>query len=419
MEVPSQIGQWKIGKKLGEGAFSSVYKCSRDGEEASWAIKISPYVAASFKRSKESDGERPCRLLAHENTIYNNYIRNHPHFPKRPTSNFGDKDGWRFIVMEYFSGGTLKSFMEKNHVSTHVIFSCGLRILSAIHYLHEQLVIFGDLKPENIMIIPKELDFDSRGLALIDFGGCWKFISPKGTYDSIRFAGTPMFMSRAVHNRESGSRRDDLESLAYLLAWMLSDGSLPWAEARSEEEILKMKQNPRVIDSICKKSQELKQFFDIVFKLELKDIPDYDKLRSLLIKAGGEPSGPIDWTEPVSSTVHSSKKKQTRLSKKKKSELKEQEELTISADDNEDEKRKSSVEVDEDGNNESTREKADSKIQKRGYPQELSTAAKKLKEDKPLRVQPPRTAKSCANQTILKTALILGAAAVFFSGNPM
>jgi hypothetical protein len=76
------------------------------------------------------------------------------------------------------------------------------------------------------------------------------------------------------------TRRDDLESLGYMLIYF-SLGGLSWRETKQEKELLKQKMeiilNPKV-PSI------LKEFIQYTRELEFKETPCYEKFINIFIR---------------------------------------------------------------------------------------------------------------------------------------
>lgn len=67
---------------------------------------------------------------------------------------------------------------------------------------------------------------------LIDFGLITPFKNPPGLEQSeeleeSKFMGTPYFCSLSMAKRNVYSRRDDIESIIYCLAYLMK-GKLPW-----------------------------------------------------------------------------------------------------------------------------------------------------------------------------------------------
>ena len=116
--------------------------------------------------------------------------------------------------------------------------------------MHSKNVIHRDIKPENFLIGFKENQFL---LYLIDFGLATKILNPK-TNSHIPYSegksliGTARFASINTHMGIEQSRRDDLESLGYLLVY-LSTGSLPWQGIKSKTKLDKYE---RIFDAKTK-----------------------------------------------------------------------------------------------------------------------------------------------------------------------
>src|ERR1700733_5158198 len=101
--------------------------------------------------------------------------------------------------------------------------------LRRLQYFHSRHFIHCDLKPSNIVM---GCGKQASVVYLIDFGLSKEFRDPNTHQhipysDSLGFAGTSIFASIHNHRGWELGRRDDLESLAYILIYFLC-GSLPW-----------------------------------------------------------------------------------------------------------------------------------------------------------------------------------------------
>ena len=104
-----------------------------------------------------------------------------------------------------------------------------LQLLDRLHFLHDKGFIHRDLKPENILV---GLGNKSNTVYIIDYGLSKRYIDPHtGEHVPLRtgkaLTGTPRFSSVNTHLGFETSRRDDLESLMYIVIY-LARGSLPW-----------------------------------------------------------------------------------------------------------------------------------------------------------------------------------------------
>ena len=142
-------------------------------------------------------------------------------------------------------------------------------------------------------------------LYLIDFGLSKKYIDSK-TGEHVKFKnnhklnGTARFASVYALEGYELSRRDDLESLCYVLIYLLK-GTLPWTRLKNKNKYEKYK----LILTMKKKMSEdiligypiIPEFIDFVKYcrgLKFEETPDYDYLRGLMIKCINRDNKPFD-----------------------------------------------------------------------------------------------------------------------------
>ena len=110
------------------------------------------------------------------------------------------------------------------------------RMIVTLEEVHSKRVIHRDIKPENWCIGEGE-DFNS--IYLIDYGLSKVYENEEGEH--IPMNGNKTMLSQAIfssvnsHKQLEVSRRDDLESLVYMLMLMVV-GDLPWIKILNPEK---------------------------------------------------------------------------------------------------------------------------------------------------------------------------------------
>ena len=76
----------------------------------------------------------------------------HPHLLS--VIDFGFRDGWPYVIMEYATGGSLRQRLNRQTpivLPTEDILMITEQISQVLDYLHQQYIIHGNIKPENIL----------------------------------------------------------------------------------------------------------------------------------------------------------------------------------------------------------------------------------------------------------------------------
>lgn len=125
---------------------------------------------------------------------------------------------------------------------------------------------------------------------LIDFGLAKRYLGKDGKHipykENKSLTGTARYASVNTHIGIEQSRRDDLESLGYVLMYFLR-GQLPWMNLKGEnkkdkyERIMEKKMQTSV-EVLCKGYPiEFTQYMQYTKNLRFEDKPDYSHLRQL------------------------------------------------------------------------------------------------------------------------------------------
>jgi len=110
---------------------------------------------------------------------------------------------------------------------------------------------------------------------LIDFGFCKTYKTIEGEHVDekplTKIIGTPNYISINVHNLQQPSRRDDVESIIYIMIYMIF-GLLEW-DSYSIERIVEMKEK---LPNNSKIPEILKQYLLYIRSLKYDEEPIYD-----------------------------------------------------------------------------------------------------------------------------------------------
>jgi serine/threonine protein kinase len=105
----------------------------------------------------------------------------------------------------------------------------GDQMLQRIEFVHNNSFLHRDIKPDNFLMGHGK---NQHVLYIIDFGLAKRFIDPK-TGDHIPYrdgkslTGTARYASLNTHIGQEQSRRDDIESIAFVMVYLIK-GELPW-----------------------------------------------------------------------------------------------------------------------------------------------------------------------------------------------
>ena len=265
--------KYKITKKIGQGSFGRIYEGINLLTEELFAIKFEDINDKSELLGKEA--------------IFLYYLKG----PGIPDILLYDTIDNYHILIESLLGKSLEVlFLESLYNFTiKDIAMIGIQILYRLEYIHNKYIIHRDIKPDNFVIGQGS---NNNMIYIIDFGLAKKYRSSR-TLEHIQFrltkklTGTTRYASVNALKGGEQSRRDDLESLAYMLFYFLR-GSLPWQGAKglTKEErykkIYKIKKNTQP-DELCMNFPEEFKFFLLYVKnLEFEEDPNYDYCRGLL-----------------------------------------------------------------------------------------------------------------------------------------
>ncbi|RZC29994.1 Casein kinase 1-like protein 3 isoform C [Glycine soja] len=179
--------------------------------------------------------------------------------------------------------------------------------MTRIEYVHSKGFLHRDIKPDNFLM---GLGRKANQVYIIDFGLAKRYRDSSTNRhipyrENKNLTGTARYASCNTHLGIEQSRRDDLESLGYVLLYFLR-GSLPWQNLKAATKKQKYdkiceKKVSTPIEVLCKSHPvEFASYFHYCHSLTFDQRPDYGFLkrlfRDLFAREGYEFDYVFDWT---------------------------------------------------------------------------------------------------------------------------
>ena len=166
----------------------------------------------------------------------------------------------------------------------------GIQLIDRIEQLHKSNYIHRDIKPENFLI---GTNGHKDIIHIIDFGLSKKFKSEstdkhRKISNENNPVGTPRYMSINTLRGIEQSRRDDMESIGYVLIYFLN-GKLPWQglNISNKQKRYKKLLHKRLKISVKKLCKDLPKciysYMMLVRTLKYDDDVNYSHLRKLFV----------------------------------------------------------------------------------------------------------------------------------------
>jgi serine/threonine protein kinase len=298
-------GQYLLAKQLGKGSFGEIYygidlKLPKNHPDKVVAIKLE--LKSSSAPQLLSNESRLYKYLQSDN--YNQNQDGRHGIPKLYWS--GQQDDYNVMVIEML-GPNLENLLDRcgHKFTLKTTLILAQDILRRIHYLHSKRIIHRDLKPENFLI-----GNQNNNLYLIDYGLCKLYKNAQGQHipenHNKKLIGTIRYASLNAHIGHELSRRDDLESIGYILIYFMK-GKLPW-QGIGDASLSKAKKYQLIYECKAKTSIEqlcqglpkcFKDYMDRVKALRFDEKPDYNALYNLFTQCytteGYTYDGQMDW----------------------------------------------------------------------------------------------------------------------------
>ncbi|KAI4350368.1 hypothetical protein L6164_004830 [Bauhinia variegata] len=280
-----QVGSspvYKIERKLGKGGFGQVYVGRRvsGGSDRNGADAIEVALKFEHRNSKGCNYGPPYEWQVY-NTLNGCYGIPCVHYKGRQ----GD---FYILVMDMLGPSLWDVWNSLGQLMSPSMVACiAVEAISILQKLHSKGFVHGDVKPENFLL-GQPGTADEKKLYLVDLGlaSRWKDTSSGQhvEYDQRPdiFRGTIRYASVHAHLGRTGSRRDDLESLAYTLIFLIK-GRLPWQGYQGDNKSFlvckkKMSTSPELMCCLC--PAPFRHFLEAVSNMRFDEEPNYLRLIS-------------------------------------------------------------------------------------------------------------------------------------------
>ncbi|KAI7849762.1 kinase-like domain-containing protein [Circinella umbellata] len=316
--------QWIVLSRIGEGSFGEVFEVQDIDTHCRYAIKREPLDVHSPQ-------------LKHESIMYD-ILTGGRGIPQCQW--YGEHDDFACIVIDLLGPSLRELYEAVSFISLDIVVQLGCQMIYILEDTHNRGIVYRDVKPDNFLFpsefhlpeyaeiydhmvsgnishspkpscqdifetwglnksssfssSPSPLSFEAPKLSVVDFGLAtwWRNPATNKPYSQSKRriknkTGTARYASLNVHRGKTHSRRDDIESLGYLLL-ELTLGSLPWTgiQARNSKagwDRMKELKEETVLSDLCTGlPRGFLQFIEYARGLRFSDQPDYDYLRQLM-----------------------------------------------------------------------------------------------------------------------------------------
>ncbi|KAH8395994.1 hypothetical protein KR222_001110 [Zaprionus bogoriensis] len=265
--------KYRIIRKIGSGSFGDIYlgMSMQCGEEV--AIKM------------EAINARHPQLL-YEYKLYR-VLSGGVGIPR--IRYYGNEKNFNILVMDLL-GPSLEDLFNfcTRHFTIKTVLMLVDQMIGRLEYVHMKCFIHRDIKPDNFLM---GIGRHCNKLFLIDFGLAKKYRDPHRRMhipyrEEKNLTGTARYASINAHVGIEQSRRDDMESLGYVMMYF-NRGVLPWQGMKAtgkkqKYEKISEKKMSTPVEVLCKGyPAEFSMYLNYCRSLRFEEAPDYMYLRQL------------------------------------------------------------------------------------------------------------------------------------------
>ena len=277
---------------IGNGSFGTVYEAVHNETKEEIAVKV-----------EKLDARTP--QLFFESKVYK-ILQGGTGIPRMIYYDTDERG--KFLALQKL-GRSLEDY--KDHYKTlsmKTVLMLADQMIARLEYVHSKHLLHRDIKPENFLMGTGD---NEHVLYLIDFGLAKRYRDPKTNIhipyrERKNLTGTARYVSINTHLGIEQSRRDDMESIGYILIYLLR-GHLPWQGLKGttktdKYKLIRDKKMQIGLDELCYGlPEEFRFYLEHCRNLRFEDKPGYTGMRKMfrnLFKNMGYSYDYVyDWTE--------------------------------------------------------------------------------------------------------------------------
>lgn len=291
-------GKWRLGRRIGAGSFGDIYLGTN--------IHTMEEVAVKLEQIKTKHPQ-----LLYEAKIYRylNISSNGTEAVGIPKVRWYGHEGEYNAMAIDLLGPSLEDLFNFCHrkFELKTVLMLADQMIQRIEYVHSRSFLHRDIKPDNFLM---GLGREANIVYIIDFGLAKKYRDHKTHLhipyrENKNLTGTARYASLNTHEGVEQCRRDDLESLGFVLMYF-NRGSLPWQGLRAATKKQKYqkifeRKKATTIEELCRNHPpEFASYLRYCRSLRFDDRPDYAYLRTLFrdlyLREGFADDSVFDWS---------------------------------------------------------------------------------------------------------------------------
>ncbi|XP_077479644.1 death-associated protein kinase 2a isoform X1 [Stigmatopora argus] len=265
---------YEIGEELGSGQFAIVKQCTEKNTGNKFAAKFikKRQSIASSRGVRLEEIQREVQIL--QEIQHQNIVTLHDVYENRTDV---------VLILELVSGGELFDFLaQKESLSEDEATQFIKQILEGVYYLHSRKIAHFDLKPENIMLLDKNIPMPR--IKLIDFGLAHKI---EAGVEFKNIFGTPEFVAPEIVNYEPLGLEADMWSIG-VITYILLSGASPFLGETKQDTLKNISAINYEFDEefFCNTSELAKTFISLLLekdkrkRLTIKDALNHPWIKS-------------------------------------------------------------------------------------------------------------------------------------------